>query len=1073
MSAAFDPYHKWLGIAADEQPASLYRLLGLRPFESDPDVIDTAADQRIRQLQTFHSGPHSALSQQLLNEITQARQRLLDPADRAAYDAKLRKQLAKEAKRSGSSAATQRAARWPEGQSPATLEEFFECLAASGIMTATEARRAFNELPEGQQPSNPKKLASIWENSGQLTMYQAVCLVQGKLKYLSFGEYLILEKLGQGGMGQVLKAEHRRMKRVVALKLISVDSLKNPDSVRRFQREVQAAARLIHPHIVTAFDANEHEGMHYFVMEYVAGQDLGALVRAQGPLPVAMAVEYVLQAARGLAYAHGKGIIHRDIKPSNLLVDRDGTVKILDMGLARMDRGEEACELTSAGQVLGTVDYMAPEQALDTHTADARSDIYSLGCTLFRLLTGEPIYAGDSMLQKMLAHREAPIPALRAKRPEVPLALEAVWRKMVAKRPEKRQQTMAQVVAELEALERGPAPAPFAIPLTAPDNKLSDFLSGIALPANTERGSSGSLATKLASPSATVAVADRLPLPRALAAETTQEIKSGETDRSTSAALKRAKPLAISTSISSQIRVRPPAKRRRSPVLMACSAAGLLAVLAGSIAVLLRGNSRQPQPQKPSVAAVSPAKAAPSSSSPVAALRPGEFLAPPPLPLAPFTAAQAKQHQAAWARYVGQSVEIKNPLGMKLLLIPPGKCVIGSSPSEQEEANNYLPTAFRPLVQGESKPREVSIDQPFWLAAQEVTVGDFQTFITATGHRTAAESDGKGAERWNPDTKSAEQRPEWTWKHRDFAADPRLPVVGVTLADAQAFCDWLSQKYRRKYFIPTEAQWEYACRAGTSTPWHWGDLPAQADTFAWNTDRKPVGGKQPNPFGLFDMLASVAELTRADDGSPVARGGAASGLGPWSYRAASREPRPVAHSLTGFRVAMTDDIRSRPNMSPDRRAAEWAIELGGSVGIKDVAGNIDSFAKLPAGTFKVTRLAMVNQQSVLTDDDLPVLRGLAELASLNLNNTQISDRGIESLIGLAKLKNLTLINTQIGDSGLEPLKSLTSLATLNLRRTKVTASGIAGLQAALPQCKLEWDGIPAPPQTKKSKKKKN
>ncbi len=477
--------------------------------------------------------------------------------------------------------------RWVDGQAPQTIDEFLVCLAASGIMTSEEARRAYEELPVSGRPGDPKSLAKYWLNRGQLTVYQAGCLVLGKLKYLAFGEYLILEKLGQGGMGQVLKAQHRRMKRLVALKLISGESLKNPDAVRRFQREVQAAARLIHPNIVTAFDANEHEGMHYYVMEFVDGPDLGAVVRKHGALPVERAVNYVLQAARGLAYAHGKGIVHRDMKPSNLLVDQEGTVKILDMGLARMDLGDEAFELTNDGQVLGTADYMAPEQALDTHAADARADIYSLGCTLYRLLTAEPMYAGETLMKKLLAHREAPLPNLLAKRAHIPEALDTIWRKMVAKRPQERQQTMAEVVAAFEVLDLGrvqeAAPATVAEPA---DRELSEFLSGIS-----ERGSSVSLVR--GSMSGAVSMTEKKAV-NAVAAEATAKIHSGETDRISTKAVESA------TQRDVPAKEQRPSKKAASklPAILAPLCAVLmLGLLAGSLAMILKITTPQQTPK--------------------------------------------------------------------------------------------------------------------------------------------------------------------------------------------------------------------------------------------------------------------------------------------------------------------------------------------------------------------------------------------------------------------------------------------------------------------------------------------
>jgi formylglycine-generating enzyme required for sulfatase activity len=267
-------------------------------------------------------------------------------------------------------------------------------------------------------------------------------------------------------MGQVYKARHARMDRVVALKTLPSSAMRSAEAVKRFQQEVKAAAKLSHPNIVTAYDADEAHGIHFLVMEYVAGQDLAALVREQGALKAATAVEYVLQVARGLEYAHRQGVVHRDIKPSNLLVDANGTVKILDMGLARVEGtgGTGDMGLTHSGQVMGTLDFMSPEQALDTRHVDGRTDIYSLGCTLYYMLTGRPPYGGDTMTKKILAHRQEPIPSLRAARPDVPEALDAAFRQMLAKNPAERQSSMAEVIMQLSRCglpaSSGPPPLP-------------------------------------------------------------------------------------------------------------------------------------------------------------------------------------------------------------------------------------------------------------------------------------------------------------------------------------------------------------------------------------------------------------------------------------------------------------------------------------------------------------------------------------------------------------------------------------------------------------------------------------
>lgn len=243
------------------------------------------------------------------------------------------------------------------------------------------------------------------------------------------------------------------MKRMVAIKMLPAKTLTDAAAVARFQREVEAAAKLEHANIVAAHDADEANGVHFLVMQYVAGSDLSALVKKNGPLAITRAVDYILQAARGLDYAHKHGVIHRDIKPGNLLLDNEGIVKILDMGLARIEGDGNVnaqAELTATGDVMGTVDYMAPEQARSTHSADARADIYSLGCSLFYLLTAKPLYGGDTITNKLIAHQFDPIPSLRDVRADVPEQLEMVLRKMIAKSVDERYQSMSQVIAELE-----------------------------------------------------------------------------------------------------------------------------------------------------------------------------------------------------------------------------------------------------------------------------------------------------------------------------------------------------------------------------------------------------------------------------------------------------------------------------------------------------------------------------------------------------------------------------------------------------------------------------------------------
>lgn len=220
---------------------------------------------------------------------------------------------------------------------PLTIERFTQRLTSSGVMTDGELREWIDTLPAAKRPCDGEQLARDLVKRKRLTAYQAMEIYVNKGQSLVLGNYLVLDKLGEGGMGVVLKAEHRRMKRTVALKVMSATALSTRGGMQRFEREVQAVAKLEHPNIVTAYDADQAGETHFFVMQYVDGDDLSAFVKKSGAMPVDRAVDCVLQAARGLEFAHQNGVIHRDVKPSNLLLAKDGTVKILDMGLARIE----------------------------------------------------------------------------------------------------------------------------------------------------------------------------------------------------------------------------------------------------------------------------------------------------------------------------------------------------------------------------------------------------------------------------------------------------------------------------------------------------------------------------------------------------------------------------------------------------------------------------------------------------------------------------------------------------------------------------------------------------------------
>ena len=716
-----------------------------------------------------------------------------------------------------------------------SVDQFVRQLDDSSLMSGDEVAGLIDSLPAEKKPQDGEQLARELVRRKKLTAYQAQQICAGKGNSLVLGSYVILDKLGQGGMGVVLKAEHRRMARWVALKVLSPKLVGTPDALRRFQREVKAAARLTHPNIVLAYDADLAGRTPFLVMEYVDGTDLSSLVKKRGPLPLDQALDCILQAARGLDYAHENGVVHRDIKPANLLLDRQGTVKILDMGLARLDSaGGQQDQLTGTGQIMGTVDYMAPEQAMNTKHADQRADIYSLGATLWYLLTGQPLFDAETTVEKLMAHQTKPVPSLRSACPDVSPALETVFLKMAAKTPEARYQTMAEVIADLE-LGRSDtsAGAPAVSIAAAEDARLDEFLRGMAAPSPQR-----SEPPREASRGAAVAVAAK-PAPAA-ATHPDVTLDWAGAHVATDAKLEPSLP-------GGQIPSPTPARVRRPPrppwwqdwrMVAAASAGGLLLLLLLGAWVIVRDKGGK------EVARV----AVPEGGSvTVETAMPGTGKKAPPPAVAPFDEKKAKEHQTAWAKYLGVPVEMTNSIGMRFVLIPPGEFDMGSTKAEVAKLlerarapkdNQWnIPQWHFDLLPAEIPKHRVRITKPFYLGSCEVTQAEYERVVGSNPSR--------------------------------LKDDPRRPVDAVTWDEASAFCRKLGellpeQAARAAYRLPTEAEWEYACRAGTATTWYSGDDEAGLKDIAWyraNAGGKshPVRQKTPNAWGLYDMHGNVWE----------------------------------------------------------------------------------------------------------------------------------------------------------------------------------------------------------------------
>lgn len=364
-------------------------------------------------------------------------------------------------------------------QPPATIDDLVSLLESSRLLDASQLQAVRQKLPSSPDPTvTPARVLQVLVQKGALTKFQAEQLLQGRHKGFFVKQYKILDQVGIGGMARVFLAEHTIMRRKVALKILPKSKCADPASLARFQREARAIAAINHPNVIRAYDISQEGDFFFIVLEYAEGQTIAQFVEAHGAIPWPQACDYLYQAASGIEHLSACGIVHRDVKPANIIIEKSGTIKLCDLGLAFFfEAQEEADQLTRKynQNVLGSADYLAPEQVVDSHSVDGRADIYSLGATFCFMLSGEPPYPGGTIAEKLHDHQVAPPVSIRERAPDVPKELDALLQKMLAKRPDERFQSMTELKAVLRRF--------------VPVNSVAAQLSGIF---PTTNGASGS-----------------------------------------------------------------------------------------------------------------------------------------------------------------------------------------------------------------------------------------------------------------------------------------------------------------------------------------------------------------------------------------------------------------------------------------------------------------------------------------------------------------------------------------------------------------------------------------------------
>ena len=630
-----------------------------------------------------------------------------------------------------------------------------------------------------------------------------------KTRVLGGGRYVVRAKLGEGGMAVVYRAHDTRLDTDVVVKIPRPALLADKEFKERFRREIRSLVTLSHPHIVKIHDVGEHNGVPFVVMQYLSGGSLEDRRKALRTMK-----SWLPQICSALDFIHSKGYVHRDIKPGNILFDDNGNAYLSDFGIVKaMADAERSAHhdatLTRTGMVVGTPDYMAPEVIMG-EAYDGRADQYSLAVMVHEMLAGEKPFVGPTPAAVMVKHTSDPPPSLTTINPQIRESMAETIVRALAKDPDERFANCDEFWKALRSSSTG-------------------VDSGAAVPAApsdwTESQSAISEPTSTAHPVGT----EGRPLPLTGAKRQAGGVMGAILDvvRSVDEALERT-------------------AGQGNEVLHKFLRGAVIAFPCLLVVMVVLLWPRTPEPLdvalKESGGATSDAtSSAGSEGNAVADVSPeiGESSVdegkaePPPLAIAPFDAADAKQHQRAWAEYLGVPVEKTNSIGMKLVLIPAGEFMMGSHESAQALAKDY--NTKTEYFASEQPLHRVRITNPFYLGVTEVTQGQWEAMW-----------DGEGLVKEGND----------------------YPAVYVSWDDAVAFCQKLSTRDGVSYRLPSEAEWEYACRAGTTTRYCFGDNASDLGDYAWFADNSRdldekyahgVAMKKANRLGLYDMHGNVLD----------------------------------------------------------------------------------------------------------------------------------------------------------------------------------------------------------------------